>query len=292
MSTSERTPREDPSSFAADRGLRVLALCADDFGQNPGISAGIARLAHVQRLTAISCITNSPHWSEQAQRLQGLPDTVDVGLHLNFTEGKPLSARLAKRWPTLPSLPMLIARAHLGLLPQAEMRNEAHAQLRAFINAHGQPPRFVDGHQHVHHLPGLRDAILDMVEHVQPLPALRSTARVLGPGFAFKRWMIEHTGGRALAKALKQRVMAHNPALLGAYDFAAEDYGALMRRWLQVLPAEGGLLFCHPGVRDADDTTDAIAEARVRELAYLGSNDFTDDLAEAGVVLGRVWRTD
>ena len=281
-----------PSSSFTEPGLRVLTLCADDFGQNAGISAGIARLAHVQRLTAISCITNSPHWPEQAQRLQGLPDTVDVGLHLNFTEGKPLSARLARRWPRLPSLPVLIARAHLGMLPKAEMRNEVHAQLRAFIHAHGQPPRFIDGHQHVHHLPGLRDAILDMVEHVQPLPALRSTARVLGPGFAFKRFMIERTGGRALARALKQRVLAHNPVLLGAYDFADEDYGALMRQWLKRVPPEGGLLFCHPGTHDADDATDAIAKARVRELAYLGSNDFTDDLAEAGVVLGRVWRTE
>jgi predicted glycoside hydrolase/deacetylase ChbG (UPF0249 family) len=270
---------------------RTLALCADDFGLAPGISAGIARLAHVQRLTAISCITNSPHWPEQAKRLQGLPAMVDVGLHLNFTEGKPLSSRLAKRWPTLPSLPTLVARAHLGLLPQAEMRNEVHAQLRAFINVHGRPPRFIDGHQHIHHLPGLRDTILDMAEHVQPLPAVRSTAHVLGPGFGFKRWMIEHTGGRALAAGLRQRVLAHNPTLLGAYDFVETDYGGLMRRWLQVLPAEGGLLFCHPGVRDPDDPPDVIAAARTRELAYLGSNDFTDDLAEAGVTLGRVWST-
>ena len=205
---------------------RTLALCADDFGLGPGISAGIARLANSQRLSAVSCITNSPHWAEQAVRLQGLPESVDIGLHLNFTEGKPLSARLARRWPVLPSLPSLIARAHLHALPQAELRNEVHAQLRAFIHDYGEPPRFIDGHQHVHHLPGLRDIILDMAEHVQPLPALRNTGRVLGPGSGFKRWLIERTGGRALARALKQRVLAHNPALLGAYDFEELDYGA------------------------------------------------------------------
>ena len=270
---------------------RILALCADDFGLAPGISAGIVRLAESQRLTAVSCITNSPHWAEQAARLQGLPDTVDVGLHLNFTEGKPLSARLAKRWPTLPSMPALIARAHLGLLPTAEMRNEVHAQLRAFIHAYGAPPRFIDGHQHVHHLPGLRDTILDMTEHLQPLPALRNTGRLLGPGSAFKRWVIEHTGGRSLARSLKQRVLAHNPALLGAYDFEALDYGSLMRAWLKALPPEGGLLFCHPGLHHAGDPPDAIAAARSRELAYLASKDFNEDLAEADVVLGRVWQT-
>ena len=37
---------------------RILGLCADDFGLAPGISAGIAKLAQAQRLSAVSCITN------------------------------------------------------------------------------------------------------------------------------------------------------------------------------------------------------------------------------------------
>ncbi len=273
---------------------RVLALCADDFGQAANISAGIARLARAGRLTAIACITNRRAWPGDAALLQGLPDTVDIGLHINLTEGRPLSTRLARRWPRLPGLARLIVQAHLGRLPRAAVRNELHAQLTAFIHAYGTPPRFIDGHQHVHHLPGVRDIILDMAEHVQPLPALRSTGRVLGPGFAFKRWAIERTGGRALAEALARRVLKHNPALLGAYDFADPDYGALMRRWLAAVPVEGALLFCHPGdaaPQGARGAADAIGAARVRELAYLASDAFAADLAAADVVLGRVWQT-
>jgi len=88
----------------------------------------------------------------------------------------------------------------------------------------------------------LRGIILDMVEHVQPMPALRNTGRVLGPGAGLKRWLIEHTGGRALAAEMALRQLAHNPALLGAYDFVATDYRALMqgwRRWPAVLPPGG-----------------------------------------------------
>ena len=269
---------------------RVLALCADDFGLAPGISAGIARLAHAQRLSAIGCITNSPHWEAGAAMLKHLPNTVDVGLHLNFTQGRPLSARLARRWPRLPGLPRLIAQAHLRLLPISQVRNEVHAQLAAFNHALGRPPAFIDGHQHVHHLPGLRQIVLDMVEHVQPIPAVRSTGRVLGPGAGFKRRVIEATGGRALAAELAQRVIAHNPALLGAYDFIQPDYQTLMRGWLAELPAEGGLLFCHPGTHLDGDPPDAIAAARERELAYLGSVAFDADLATADVRLGRVWQ--
>lgn len=269
---------------------RVLALCADDFGLSVGISRGIARLAQAQRLTAVTCITNSSHWAEASALLRGLPDTVDVGLHLNFTEGKPLSQRLARVWPALPALPKLIALAHLGRLPRAEVRQEVHAQLKAFIAVRDAPPQFIDGHQHVHHLPGLRQILLDMVEHIQPMPALRSTARVLGPGAAIKRLLIERTGGKALGRELQQRVIAHNPALLGAYDFVDPDYRALMQGWLAALPPEGGLLFCHPGEHAPGDPPDAIAAARERELAYLGSDAFSADLAAADVRLGRVWR--
>ena len=269
---------------------RVLAVCADDFGMGPGISSGIVRLARAQRLTAISCITNSPHWSTAADLLQDLPATVDIGLHLNFTEGRPLSARLGRRWSRMPSLPRLLLQSHLRALPISQVRNEVHAQLAAFNAALGRPPAFIDGHQHIHHLPALRQILLDMVEHVQPMPAVRNTGRLLGPGFDFKRRVIEATGGRALARELRDRVIPHNPSLLGAYDFVDPNYQGLMRGWLAALPPEGGLLFCHPGSHRDGDPADPIGAARERELAYLGSVAFDQDLAAARVQLGRVWQ--
>ena len=269
---------------------RLLAVCADDFGLTTGISAGIARLAHAQRLTAVSCITNSPHWAASARLLRGLPASIEVGLHLNFTDGRPLSPRLARRWPRLPGPVWLLAQAHLRLLPISQLRNEVHEQLAAFNEAAGRTPAFIAGHRHMHHLPGLREIILDMAEHVQPLPALRSTGRLLGAGDGLRRWLVEHGGGRALDTELGQRVIAHNPALLGAYDFRQTDYGALVRGWLAALPEEGGLLFCHPGKHLAADPADPIGAARERELAYLGSAAFGADLAAAGVALGQVWQ--
>ena len=277
-------------------GPRLLALCADDFGLAPGISAGIARLAHAGRLNAISCMTNGAHWVRAAPLLTGLPAQVDIGLHLNFTEGRPLSAALAQRWPQFPSLPALIGRAHLGALPRAALRAEAQAQLAAFVQAHGCAPAFVDGHQHVHHLPMLRGVVLELIDSVQPRPAVRSTGRVRGPGADLKRWLIERTGGRALARALARRGVAHNAALLGAYDFVDPDYRALMQGWLVTLPADGALLFCHPGdaatASAAGDAVapDVIAPARLREAAYFGSAAFVADLAAANVSLGRVWK--
>jgi predicted glycoside hydrolase/deacetylase ChbG (UPF0249 family) len=271
---------------------RTLALCADDYGQSAAISAGILRLARAGRLNGISCLVNGGSWKSDAPVLQGLPATVQIGLHFNLTEGRPLSTRLAQRWPRLPPHARLLLRSQLGLLPRGLLRGEFHAQLRAFLDATGSSPAYLDGHQHVHALPLIRGLVLDAAEHMRPVPAVRSTGRILGPGFAFKRRVIEFCGGRDLSRELVQRELAHNVALMGVYDFSDTDYRALMQAWLAQVPPEGALLFCHPGeAQQAGGPPDAIAAARVRELAYLASPAFTQDLAQAGVVLGPVWRT-
>lgn len=278
----------DPGSALSK--TRVLMLCADDYGLDSGISIAIARLARAGRLNAVSCITTGDGWAADAEWLGDLPATVSLGLHFNLTEGRPLSHRLAKVWPRLPTLPRLMAQAHLGLLPRAALRAEFHAQFGAYVKAIEKPPTFVDGHQHVHQLPVLRSIILDAVEHIQPMPALRSTAPIKGAADGLKGWLIEHTGGRGLARELRRRVIPHNPALLGVYDFNNPDYRSLMQHWLACLPHEGGLLFCHPGGVSTVGTRDPIGAARIRELTYLSSDEFAHDLTAADVTLGSVWR--
>lgn len=271
--------------------LRTLALCADDFGLSPGICAAIVRLAQARRLNAISCVTNSAYWEAGAPSLVDLPDSVDIGLHLNLTEGAPLSRPLAAIWTRLPSLPGLILRSQLGQLPVPALRVELHAQLQAFRSAIGADPAYIDGHQHIHHLPGLRDMVLDMADRMQPRAAVRNTASLPGSAFGLKRWLIRNTGARGLLAEIVRRRLPHNAMLLGAYDFRHADYRALMQSWLQDVPEAGALLFCHPGYASGEGLSDGIAAARERELAYLGGDAFPVDMALAKVQLGRVWRT-
>ena len=81
---------------------RPLLVCADDFGLAPGIAAAVAALVRAGRLGAFSCISNAPLWREAAIAVPGLRTRACAGLHLNLTEGRPLSAALAAHWPTLP----------------------------------------------------------------------------------------------------------------------------------------------------------------------------------------------
>lgn len=271
---------------------RTLAICADDFGLNAAVSRGIAELAARGRLNAVSCLCGGGAWRDSARLLSALPADVALGLHFNLTEGTPVSAELRRHWPHLAPLPRLIAAAHVGRLPLAALRHEWRAQWQAFTDAVGRPPSFVDGHQHVHHLPGVRDVVLGAA--ASAAVAVRNTGHVGGPGHGLKRWLIERTGGRALQRRLRELGIAHNTVLLGVYGFVEADYRALMQRWLAAAPAEGGLLFCHPGLAPDDGATgtagDPIAAARRREAAYLGSAAFADDLAAAGVTLGPAWR--
>ena len=274
---------------------RRLLVCADDYGQSSAIDAAIGSLVLAGRLGAFSCLSNAQAWWADAPAVAGLRRAgAQAGLHFNLTDGRPLSPALARHWPQLPSLPRLLLAAHSGRLPLAAIADELAAQWRAFEAASGAAPDFVDGHQHVHHLPGVRDVLLAWLRS-HPVP-VRSTARVAGPGSGIKRWVIAHSGGRALAAALTHAGVPHNHLLLGAYDFAATDYRALMQAWLAQVPVEGALLFCHPGQASLGGPAapDAIAAARVRELAYLAGDDFPADLAAAGVVAGvaagRVWR--
>jgi len=168
--------------------------------------------------------------------------------------------------------------------------NHFDAQFDAFAAATGTPPRFVDGHQHVHHLPGVRNVVLDALARCPTQVAVRNTGFVLGPGIERRRIAIERTGGRALLRRLRERGIAHNPALNGIYDRRASDYRALMRHWLATVPDQGALLVCEPDADAAPNTADRGGAARARERAYLESADFDADLRVFDVVLAPVWR--
>lgn len=268
---------------------RELALCADDFGHSAAVDRAILRLAARGRLSEVSCMVNMPAWAADAGALAALSAVADgrlrLGLHFNLTEGAPLSPALARLWPRPPTLSRLIARAHLRRLPLAALEAELQAQFAAFERFSGHAPSHIDGHQHVHALPGLRDLILRAVA-VRPGLRVRHTGHVGGPAFGLKRLLIAGTGGAALGRRLEALERQANDKLLGVYDFAARDYRGLMQRWLAALPARGGLVLCHPG-EPGGAPDDPIAAARIRELAYLDSDDFAADLAAADVRLAR-----
>jgi chitin disaccharide deacetylase len=264
---------------------RQVALCIDDFGLHEGVDNAALELAQRGRVTAISCMVGAPHWDVGALKLSEVrPGGVDIGLHLDFTE-HPLSP--ANRW----SLPQLIAASMARMLDRRALRAEIDAQLDRFEQGLGRAPAHVDGHQHIHQFPLLRDALLDALLRRYPgqRPWLRRTARRRAGAPGFKPWLIEHLGSAPLAAAARRHGFAQNACFLGVYDFTgdAQDYQARLSHWLGAA-REGDLLMCHPGLAAA--APDAISAARCIEYAVLASDTFPELLAGAGVTLAPISR--
>lgn len=255
-----------PTSFSHSTGKRI-AICADDFGLNADVDAGIMALSAQGRLTATSCLTTGPTWPTSAARLRELP--IDAGLHLNFTEAFTDDAL------NLP-LPALIRACYLRRLPKSRLAEQIERQCDAFERHFGRAPDFVDGHQHVHQLPMIRDALLSILARRyagQPLWLRRTAAPAALPAFRLKAFVIAALGSRRFAALAESDGWRLNGHLLGVYDFSsdADGYAQLLRGWLQAAK-DGDLLMCHPAIAGTALTqpgNDAIAAQRPVEFGVL-----------------------
>ena len=256
--------------------MKKIALCADDFALHPAVDAAVVALAQRGRLTATSCMTTAPRWPEAAQLLPPLRPVLQVGLHFNLTEGHGHSA---------PSLGQILLRAYTGQLRPELMAQALHYQLDAFEQQLGTAPDFIDGHQHVHQLPGVRTALLQVLHQrygAQP-PWVRSTMPAqLGLN---KATALAVLGGWQLKRQLVRAGLHHHRAFAGVYSFDAATpaaYGLRMGQWLEQA-SDGTLLMCHPATVPVPD--DAIGLQRAVEYAYLASPEFGSLLQRWGVVL-------
>jgi predicted glycoside hydrolase/deacetylase ChbG (UPF0249 family) len=257
---------------------RRIAVCVDDYGLDAGVDEAVLALAAAGRISATSCMAAAPHWREGAARLRAVdPQRIDAGLHIDLTEHT-FDARL--RHP----LPQWLARSYLRFVPRAALRTEIERQLDAFESALDRPPAHVDGHQHVHQLPVVRDILLAVLDARYPAsgrPWLRSTWRAEGEA-AGKARLIESLGGHAFARAAAARGYRLNGHLLGVYDFTgdAARYLALLEGWLAA-SSEGDVLMCHPALGTA--ASDPIAGARRVEHGVLAGTAYGELLARHGV---------
>ena len=138
-----------------------VILCADDYGISGAVSAAIEELAEAGRLSATSCMVTFPEWPVLARRLASLRGRIAIGLHLNLTVGAPLGEMPAfAPGGAFPVMSSVIGLALRGSIDAAEIERETARQLKAFTEAAGFAPDFLDGHQHVHALPRVRNGVL------------------------------------------------------------------------------------------------------------------------------------
>lgn len=253
-------------------------LCADDYALTRGISDGILALAEAGRLSATSAMVNTPHWPAVAAAAVSLRDRFALGLHLTLTFGAPLGpmSRLAPAGE-LPPPDKIVARAVARLIDRDEIADEIERQLDRFEAVAGVPPDFVDGHHHVHALPGIRDALADVLSRRFPSggplvrdPADRAAAivrRRVASGKALTAAMLSLGFRQTMAAA----GFATNRGFSGYSTFGTVPYAAEFAAFL-IEPGSRPLIMCHPGLADGElGAADEIAARRPEEHAYLST---------------------
>ena len=272
---------------------RRIRLCADDYGIAPGVNAAIRDLIARRRLNATSVMVVAPALDREAvdSLLQVAADArAEIGLHLTLTAP---FAPLTGPFPPLRGGTFLpLGRTLLAALSRAfDPRNlsaEIDAQLDTFIERFGRAPDFVDGHQHAHLFPQVREAVLAAVSARAPRAWVRQCGRANGRRVAVgdPKGLLIHLLSRRFRALAAAHGLAVNPAFAGTYRYGpAADFATLFPRFLDGLP-DGGPVMCHPGRVDAAlERLDPLTHLREREYAYLEGETFLADLAAANVRL-------
>lgn len=275
------------------RPTRRITLCADDYGISPAVNRGIRELIAKRRLNATSVMVVGPATGRDEIAALGAlarDGACAIGLHLTLTAPfHPLTMhfRPLRGGAFLPHGHLLAA----GLARRLDAEivgNEVLAQFARFADLFGRPPDYVDGHQHAHLFPRVREAVVAATRTAAPNAWARQCGRRISglARLAPPKALLLDLLSRRFRTLCEKAGIACNPGFAGAYDFMREtDFAVLADGFLQSLP-DGGLMMCHPGY--VDETLielDPLTTQRERELAFLAGDGFAALLQSQGVSL-------
>lgn len=283
---------------ASPSGTTVpLLLIADDFGLTPAISASILTLIRAGRLSGTGGMTNCPDWAVSAPALAELRHLADAGLHLNLTALSPLGP-MPHVCPQgrFPELAQVARAALLDKAVREEIRQEIIRQIDAFARYYGSLPLFIDGHRHVHVLPGVRSALFEALATYGDSyrPMLRDTYdqpwKIFARGIVPVKALVIAFLAYGFEAEATRRGYPTNQGFAGVGPFdPARDFAADLRRFIRHKRPRG-LVMVHPGLSPDPDLVgiDGVIATRPIEHEALMSDHFLADLARAGFHLGRI----
>lgn len=257
---------------------KKVIINADDFGESAAVDAAIINLAQRRIIHSTSALVLSPHWPVSANQLKNL--NIQVGLHLDFT------SRFTVEFGCQYHLPALILAAYCRLLNFKKIENAIELQWARFIEAYGKAPDFIDGHQHVHQLPVVRDALFAVIRKKAWGQEAGQWLRVCQPVHwrGLKAGLISSLGAQTTRNLAMQARIRTNSDFAGVYNLEAEEpLPALWQQWLASASGDMPLIMCHVAIPHLTSQqshpshpihTDAIYPARVAEYQWLSSRGF------------------
>jgi hopanoid biosynthesis associated protein HpnK len=249
--------------------MRYLIVNADDFGLTEAVNRGIVRAHYDGIVTSTTLMATGTAFDNAVAISRSVPD-LGVGVHLNLTTGRPVSP--AQNIPTLVDgngrlrwTPACLLRAVMSRqVSLAEIETELRRQIRKVCDA-GIRPTHLDGHKHVHLMPGVSDIVIRLAGEFS-IPAVRCPIEIAPDLTSFLR-----DARSAKTAAIKQclvwravsgfaRRVAPKLAKAGLL-FPSHFHGLSQTGFLRLrsvmdilagLPEGVSELMCHPGYVDVD----------------------------------------
>ena len=198
--------------------------------------------------------------------------TLDLGLHFNLTVGAPVVGdgnvpSLCDADGRFLPLPRLCARALTGRVVARQVRRECLAQLER-LRGQGIPVTHLDGHRHVHVLPGVWEGVIAATREAG-IGIVRVPLEPLAGGRPLAKLALRFSFRLSARRARPPRGPLHfrGMGLLGAPRFAAG-----LAAILGALPPGDTEIAVHPGYSDEELLRqDPYGVERERELAALQS---------------------
>ncbi len=269
---------------------RVI-INADDFGWSAGVSEGILRAHREGVVTSATMACNMPAAAEAVRLLADAP-RLGVGVHLNVSQGPPLS-HAGRR---LAADDGLMDRSAMGVIldcatrPWAlsAVRDEFEAQIRWALD-HGVRPTHLDSHRHCHAFAPIFARVVELARRYN-IPFVRR----LGEPAAVRRLEGAPAGQRRLSVILNCNMRIDATITTDCFatggTWGVARVGGISSGWLckaAVMLRRGVTeIMTHPGNPaglDAGQTR--LLESRRRELEALCEPAVADAFRRAGVEL-------
>lgn len=254
-----------------------LVIHADDFGETVGITNGIRQGIEAGALTSTSIMANMPATSYALQHVGPLAAHASFGVHLNFCEGRPLTAAtsLSDATGEFLSKHEVIRRAVSGKLALEDLEKEITAQI-ALVRDAGVAISHVDGHKHLHQLPIVSTAVANVLPRFG-IGRVRLTRLKSFAALGKKGTLLRELAAWRAARVFR-RAGLHSPV-------RTVDLGEILNKGFgrrgpsALVDARGAVeLCCHPAVSATEDKPSS--HRRSAELEYLLSSGFRELLQQ------------
>ncbi|XP_035514792.1 carbohydrate deacetylase [Morone saxatilis] len=149
----------------------MLVVTGDDFGYCPRRNQGIVDCFQAGGISNVSLLVNASAAKEAADLAKR--HKIPIGLHANLSEGIPVCQSLQQASTLINQRGLFHGKIGFrqvlerGQLSMEQVEQELRAQVRLFRELTGHLPHHMDGHQHVHVLPEVREVFAQVLSDLR-----------------------------------------------------------------------------------------------------------------------------